>query len=78
MDLRQIHREDVFDPSLGRVWMSKVKVTTDKKHAVHSRCPRQRTNGMHSLQTTSVSSGWDHSIATGEGWFQGLACSLFG
>ena len=32
-DLCQIHREDVFGPLLGRVWMSrsKVKVTTDKK-----------------------------------------------
>jgi len=32
-DLRQIHRDDVFGPSLGRVWMSrsKVKVTRDKK-----------------------------------------------
>jgi len=31
--LRQIHTEDVFGPSLGRIWMSrsKVKVTTDKK-----------------------------------------------
>jgi len=31
MDLRQIHRVNVFSPSLGRVWMSwsKVKVTTD-------------------------------------------------
>ena len=32
MDLREIHSEDVFGPSLGRVWMSrsKVKVTRDK------------------------------------------------
>jgi len=32
-DLRQIHREDVFGPSLGRVWMSwsKIKVIRDKK-----------------------------------------------
>ena len=32
-DLCQIHREDVFGPSLGRVWMSRseVKVTSDKK-----------------------------------------------
>ena len=31
-DLQQIHREDVFGPSLGGVWMSrsKVKVTRDK------------------------------------------------
>jgi len=31
-DLRQIHREDVFDSQLGRLWMSrsKVKVTMDK------------------------------------------------
>jgi len=31
-DLRQIQREDVFDPLLGQVWMSrsKVKVITDK------------------------------------------------
>jgi len=33
MDLHQIHREDVFGPLYGRVWMSrsKVKVTGDKK-----------------------------------------------
>jgi len=31
-DLRQVHSEDVFGPSLGRVWMSrsKIKVTRDK------------------------------------------------
>ena len=31
-DLRQIHREDMFGPSLRRIWMweSKVKVTRDK------------------------------------------------
>jgi len=26
-----VHMEDVFDPSLGRVWRSKLKVTRDKK-----------------------------------------------
>jgi len=30
-DLHQIHAEDVFGPSVGRVWRSKVKVTRDKK-----------------------------------------------
>jgi len=32
-DVRQIHREDVFGPSLGRVWRSRsqVKVTSGKK-----------------------------------------------
>jgi len=25
-DMRQIHREDVFGPSLGRLWMSRSKV----------------------------------------------------
>ena len=29
-DLRQIHMEDVFGPSLGRVWMSNAKVNTYK------------------------------------------------
>jgi len=35
MDLRQIHTEDVFHRSHGRVWRSrsKVKVTRDKKTA---------------------------------------------
>jgi len=39
-DLRQIHREDVFHPSLGRIWMwrSKVKVTRDK-NALHCALP---------------------------------------
>jgi len=33
-ELRQIHREDVFGPSLGRVWMSrsKVNVIREKRH----------------------------------------------
>jgi len=31
VDLRQIHMEVVFGPSLGRVWRSKFKVTRDKK-----------------------------------------------
>jgi len=41
MDLRQIHREDVFGPSFGRVFMSrsKVEVTRDKKRALHSHHP---------------------------------------
>jgi len=30
MDLHQIHTEDMFGPSLGRIWRSKVKVTRDK------------------------------------------------
>jgi len=33
MDLRQIHMKDMFGPSLGRVWRSKVKVTGDTKKA---------------------------------------------
>jgi len=64
-DLRQIHREDVFGPSLGRVWMSRsnVKVTRDKKRAVHSYHPRQRRNGTRSLQITSCCSRQDRSAA---------------
>jgi len=33
MDLCQIHRKDMFGPSLGRVWMSRsqVMVSTDKR-----------------------------------------------
>jgi len=40
-------RQDMFGPSLGRVWMSrsksKVKVTRDKEHAVHSHHPPAAT-----------------------------------
>jgi len=65
MDLHQIHMEDVFGPSLGRVGMSrsKVKVTRDKKHAMHSITPRQWRNETRTLQITSSSSRWDHSVA---------------
>jgi len=43
-DLRQIHMEDVFGPSIKRVGIcqgqkSKVKVTSDKKRVVHSQHP---------------------------------------
>jgi len=66
-DLREIHREDVFGPLLGRVWMSrsKIKVIRNKKHAVHSHYPQQRRNGTSWLQTTSCSSRWHHSVAAG-------------
>jgi len=47
MDLRQIHTEDVFGPSLERVSVSrsnaKVKVNGNKKRAVHSHHPPAAT-----------------------------------
>jgi len=65
----------------GRVRMSKVKVTRDKKHTVHSYHPRgppqQQWNGTCLLQVTSCSSRQDHSVAV-QGWFRQPACSLFG
>jgi len=67
MNLRQIHTEDVFGSLLGQVWMSrsKVKVTRDKKRAVHSHNPRQQQNGTCLLQITSCSSRRHHSVAAG-------------
>ena len=64
-DMRHIHREDVFGPSLGRVWISRsnVEVTRDKKCAVHSHHPQQWQNGMHSLQITLRRGRWHHSVA---------------
>jgi len=41
MDVRQIHREDVFRPSLERVWMSMSKVEVIRaKRTVYSHHPR--------------------------------------
>jgi len=42
---------------------SKVKVTRNKKRAVHSNHPRQRRDGTRSLQITSRSSRRQHSVA---------------
>jgi len=76
-DLLQTHREDVFGLSLGGVWMSrsKVKVTRNKKRAVHSHYPRRRRNGSRSLQIMSRTSRRSHSVAAG-GLFRRLACGL--
>ena len=45
-DFCQIHREDVFGPSLGQVWRSRSKVTltTDKKRGFQ-RISRERLDG---------------------------------
>jgi len=104
MNLRQIHREELFAPSVRRVWIQmapiswerlkrfvlnsqgrraqmnlKVKVKGchqgQKKCTLHSIHPWQRRNGMRSLQMTSHSSRWHHSIAAG-GWFWRLAGSI--
>jgi len=68
----QIHREDVFGPSLGWDWMSrsKVKVTRDK-YSPHWKCIVTWT-----LQITSSSSRWDHSVAAG-GDASAAACMQF-
>ena len=64
-DLCQIHMEDMFGASLGRVWMSrsKVKVNRDKV-SPHWKCIVTRM-----LQITSCSSRRDHSIAA-RGWWE--------
>ena len=65
-DLCQIHTEDVFGPTLGRVWRSKVKVTRDKKmkfSAFLAAC-MQCMFGETSLTSSSVSClKHDHTIA---------------
>jgi len=61
-DLHQIHMEDVFGPSLERVWMSRSPGT---KRAVYSYHPRQRRNGTCWLQITLCSSRRDHFVAAG-------------
>jgi len=47
MDLRQIHMEHVFGPSLGRVWRSsqrsKIKVTRDKNRKTAESCSSNTT-----------------------------------
>jgi len=39
MDLRQIHTEDVFDPSLGHVWRSKSRSLGTKKNSIFLALP---------------------------------------
>ena len=86
MDLCQIHREDVFGPLLGRVWMSssKVRATRDKigkllRHP-HWQCIVRRAPY---VQITWSSSRRDHCVTAG-GWrvdrsahCRRLACCLF-
>jgi len=69
-DLCQIHREDMFGPSLGWILISrsKVKVSRDKKCSVHSCHPWQWQNGTCLLQITSCGNRWEHSV-TARGWF---------
>jgi len=72
----------MFGLLLGRVWMSRVVVTSDKFP------PRGKCIVMCSLQIMSFSSRWDHSIAAGgDGSAQsrrnviyvvGATCGLFG
>ena len=54
-DLHQIHREGVFGPSLGWVWMSrsKVKVTTDKKRGFQ-RISLNRWTDLRQIDTEDV------------------------
>jgi len=77
-DLHQIDREDMFGPSLRRVWMStvKVKVTRGKKRAVCSHHPWQWRNGTCLLQIMSRGSGRHHSVGPGRGWFWRATCSV--
>ena len=53
-DLRQIHTEDVFCPSLGWVWRSRSKVTSDKKR--HFRPFRRPACGLCLAKTSLASS----------------------
>jgi len=79
-DLRQIHREDMFGPSLGRVWMSrsKIKVTRNKKCTVQSHHPPAATewNMLAADDVTQQKVGPFRCCL--EGWFWGPACGLFG
>jgi len=67
-DLRQIFREDVFDPSLGGVWMSRSKVKVQghqgqktKIFSESSPCTQQQTIPLHrSLGVT----GWRQHTLT--------------
>jgi len=57
MDLRQIHTEEVFDPLLRQVWMSRSKVKCQGQQGQKTFCdlqhPQHRLNRMRSLQKRS-------------------------
>jgi len=52
-DLRQIHMEDVFGYSLGRVWMSRSKVKDQSRKGQKTRC---------ALTTPAVWTEWNASL----------------
>jgi len=69
MDLHQIHREDVFGPSLGQVLMSRSKVKGHGHQGQNTRC------ALPSPPWESCSSRRNHSVAARE-WFQQPVCGL--
>ena len=74
-DLRQIHMEDVFGRSFGRVWMSKVAVTKDNKTRCALPSPPAATEWNALAANVVMQQQMDYSFVA-RGWFWQAACGL--